>query len=241
MAFKNYINDKSNEQSSTQSRLQKIKIYIAGNYADDAEIAKVSGLFDILFSCGPLPEKLLNKDFLGKLFSYLLPFIATTHYIRQELILSAGHIAEYIYFSKTGFARGFFIQKKTGKEITDFLWSERSIITVPHSFFQQQPTQTFIEVMPETELMSLSFRDLKACIKKYPVVEIFSRNVILQYNVYETQRSHELSFLSAWERYIGLLKIHPDIEHRVSKGVIASYLNIAPQSLSRMLKKKRHP
>jgi CRP-like cAMP-binding protein len=157
------------------------------------------------------------------------------------LLLSAGHVAEYIYFSKKGFARGFFINKKSGREITDFLWSERSIITIPHSFFQQQPTQTFIEVMPGTELMSISFHRLRACFKKYPVVEIFSRNVILQYNAYEAKRSYELSFLSGWERYIILLKTHPDIEQKVSKKVIASYLNIAPQTLSRMLKERRHP
>lgn len=241
MAFKNYITDKSNEQFHRQSQLQKIKKDIAGNYVGSAEEATVSGLFDLLPGCGPLPQKLMDTHFLASLVSYLLPFIATTLYTRRELLLSAGHIEEYMYFSQTGFARGFFIQEKTGREITDFLWSEHSIITVPHSFFQQQPTQTFIEVMPETALMSISFHDLRTCIKKYPVVEVFSRNVILQYNAYEIKRSHELSSLSAWERYIDLLNTHPDIEQKVSKGVIASYLNIAPQSLSRMLKKKRHP
>jgi CRP-like cAMP-binding protein len=183
----------------------------------------------------------MNKDFLEKLISYLLPVIATTDYTRRELLLSAGHIAQYIYFSKRGFARRFFIQKKTRREITDFFWTEHSIITVPDSFFQRQPSQAFIEVMPQTELMSISFQDLKACIKRYPVVEIFSRNVILQYNEHESKRNYELSFLSAWERYIELLKTHPDIEQKVSKEVIASYLNIAPQSLSRMLKKRGHP
>ena len=240
MDFEDHIYD-SNEQLDRQSQLQKIKKDIAGNYAGGAEVATVSGLFDLLLGCGPLPQKLVDKHFLGNLVSYLLPFIATTRYTRQELLLSAGHIAEYIYFSKTGFARGFFIQKKTGREITDFLWSEHSIITVPYSFFQQQPSQTFIEIMPETELMSISFHDLRTCIKKYPVVEVFSRNVILQYNAYVAKRSHQLSSLSAWERYIELLNTHPDIEQKVSKGVIASYLNIAPQSLSRMLKYKRHP
>ena len=235
------IHNEANESFPEKYQLEKIRQYITGNYATEAEVTTVSGLFDILFACGPLPQKLLDKDFLGKLISYLLPVIATTGYARRQLLLSAGHIAQYIYFCKRGFARGFFIQKKTGREITDFLWSEHSIITVPNSFFQQQPSQVFLEVMPETELMSISFPDLKACIKRYPVVEIFSRNLILQYNAYETKRSHDLSFLPAWERYLELLKIHPDVEQQVSKEVIASYLNIAPQSLSRMLKERGHP
>lgn len=235
------LHNEGNEAFPERNRLETIKKYIADKYAAETEVATVSGFFDILLACGPLPQKLLDKDFLAKLISYLLPVIGTTSYTRRQLLLSAGHVAQYIYFSKSGFARGFFIEKKTGREITDFLWGDHSIITVPNSFFQQQPSQTFIEVMPGTELMSISFHDLKACIKKYPVVEIFSRNVILQYNAYESKRSHELSFLPAWERYLELLKIHPDIEQKVSKEVIASYLNIAPQSLSRMLKKRGHP
>jgi hypothetical protein len=208
---------------------------------------RVSGLFDMLFSCWPVPEKLMDKDFLEKLISYLLPFIVITHYTRRGLLLSAGHVAENLYFSKKGFARGFFIHKKSGREITDFLWSERSIITIPHSFFQQQPTQTFIEVMPGTELMSISFHDLRACIKRYPVVEVFSRNVILQYNAYETKRSYELSSLSAcskericfvtnildkdrytlakwykqrWEieTFFKFIKQHPNVKHLVSRN-----------------------
>jgi CRP/FNR family transcriptional regulator, anaerobic regulatory protein len=235
------LHNDANEPFPERLQLEKIQKYIAGNYTTETEVAKVSGLFDILFACGPLPKKLMKKDFLEKLISYLLPVIATTGYMRRELLLSAGHIAQYIYFCKRGFARGFFIQKKTGREITDFFWGERSIITFPNSFFQQQPSQAFIEVMPGTELMSISFQELKTCINKYRVVDFFSRHVILQYNNYETKRRHELSFLPAWDRYIELLKMHPDIEQKVSKEVIASYLNIAPQSLSRMLKERGHP
>jgi len=188
--------NEANGSFHERSQLEKIKKYITGNYATETEVAKVSGLFDILFACGPLPGKLLNKDFLGNVISFLLPLIANNYYSHRQLLLAAGHTAEYIYFSKKGFARGYYIDKRSQREITGFLWSEHSIITVPESFFQQQPTQTFIEVMPETELMSILFHDLRACMKKYPVVEIFSRNVILQYNSYEVKRIRELSFLA---------------------------------------------
>jgi CRP/FNR family transcriptional regulator, anaerobic regulatory protein len=241
MALEDNNSHESNEQFGEYKRMEQMKKDIAGNYATELEVAAVSGLFDILFACGPLPQRLMDKDLLEKLIAYLLPLIATTGYTRHELLLSAGHMAQYIYFCKRGFARGFFIEKKSRREMTHFLWGEHSIITVPNSFFHQQPSETFIEVTPGTELMSISFENLRACIKKYPVVAIFSRNVILGYNAYEMKRNYELSSLTAWERYIELLKTHPDIEQKVSKGVIASYLNITPQSLSRMLKERGHP
>ena len=241
MTTGNHIQDELNGVFQRQNQLERIKECITGNYADDREAAIVSGLFDLIFSLGPLPEKLMDKDFLGKLIRYVLPLIATSHYTRRQLLLSAGHVAPYIYFSQKGLVRGFYTHKNTGKEITDFLWRERSLITVPNSFFQQQPSPLFVEVMPETELLSISFHDLVSCNKRYPVLEIFSRNVILQYNAYATRRNHRLVFLSAWERYLILLKTHPGIEQQVSKEIIASYLHIAPQSLSRMLKERRHP
>ena len=89
--------------------------------------------------------------------------------------------------------------------------------------------------------MSISYQGLMACIKKYPMAEVFSRNVVLQYRVHDAQKNYDLAFLSAWERYLQLLETHPDIEQQVSKEVIASYLHIAPQSLSRMLREKGHP
>lgn len=95
--------------------------------------------------------------------------------------------------------------------------------------------------MPGTKLISISYQQLMACINAFPEVEVFLRNVILQYAAYESKRSDDLKFLSAWERYLRLLLTHPDIEQQVSKEVIASYLNIVPQSLSRMLREKGHP
>lgn len=198
-------------------------------------------LFEILLNNGPLPSKLSDKNFIENLKAYLLPFITASTYARRQLLLSAGQVAEYLYFLEKGLARGFYIQEGTRKEITDFLWGEHSIITVPNSFFQQLPSHLFIEVMPGTQLMSISYHDLMTCIKKYPVTDIFSRNLLLQYTAYEARRNHELVSLPAWERYLRLLKKYPDIEQQFSKGAIASYLNIAPQSLSRMLKNKRHP
>ncbi|MGN6533794.1 MAG: Crp/Fnr family transcriptional regulator [Ginsengibacter sp.] len=241
MAFKDQIQDDSNELFRGYKRLEGIKEYIAGNYTGHRERAIVFHLFDILSGFATPGQKLMDTELLINLVHYLLPLVATSHYARRQLLLSAGHTAEYIYFPQKGMVRGFYTHKTMAKEITEFLWSKGSIITVPNSFFQQQPSEFFIEVMPETELMSISFHDLRTCIEKYPEVEVFSRNVILQYNADVSRRKDALAFLSAWERYLQLLKTHPHIEQQVSKEIIASYLHITPQSLSRMLKERRHP
>lgn len=198
-------------------------------------------LFDILFNFKQVYPTLPDPNSIESLKTYLIPLITTTFYPKRQLLLSAGHVPGYIYFLEQGLARGFYISKDTRKEITDFLWNEHSLITVPDSFFRQRPSYLFIEVMPETRLMSISYQGLMACIEKYPLVEVFSRNVVLQYSIYKAKRNHDLAFLTPWELYVRLLYKYPNIEQQVSKGIIASYLNITPQSLSRMLKRRRHP
>jgi hypothetical protein len=64
---------------------------------------------------------------------------------------------------------------------------------------------------------------------------------MLQYVSYHTKRTHDLISLSAWERYLDLLQRHPKIEQKISKEIIASYLGITPQSLSRLIKDNGHP
>lgn len=235
------LHNKQSDSPQEKYLLEQIKISLENIYSNEADTVKLSGLFNILFTCGPLPQKLFDKNFLPNLVGYLMPHIFITQYSRRELLLSAGHIPQYLYYCNRGFARGFFVDSKTSKEITHFFWSPPAIVTIPYSFFNQHPSQHFIEVIAGTELLSISFLDLQDAIKRYPVIEIFSRNVILTYHEYERNRNYALSFYSPWQRYINLLKTHPDIEQLVSKEVIASYLNITPQSLSRMLKKNRHP
>ena len=201
----------------------------------------IDNLLDILFNYGALPKKSPGNNFAEKLKAYLLPVIISRFYARRQLLLSAGQVAEYIYFIEKGLARGFYTYDATMKEATHFLWNEHSIITVPDSFFQRQPSELFIEVMPGTQLMAISYQQLMDCINKHPGAEVFSRDLILHYSAHETQRNYDLIFLTAWERYLRLLKTHPNIEQQVSKEIIASYLNITPPSLSRLLKEKGHP
>ena len=112
---------------------------------------------------------------------------------------------------------------------------------VPESFFYREPSPVYIEVTQGSRILHLSHHHLMQFIASHPEAEIISRNLVLQHREYEEKRYLHLSSRNAWERYLQLLNDFPLIEQQVSKGIIASYLNITPQSLSRMLRKNRHP
>lgn len=198
-------------------------------------------LIDILLSDGPLPRKLKDAIFLEQLKTNLAPFIIKHTYRKNQILLSKGNHSNDIYFLEEGIVRGYYHHSGSQKEQTHYLWNGRSIITEPLSFYQRKPSKLTIETLTEVKLHSISYEDLMDCKKIYPVLELFSRNIILQYHSYEKRRNYDLVSLPAWDRYLRLLYTHPGIEQYVSKEIIASFLNITPQTLSRMLKERGHP
>lgn len=199
---------------------------------------QINQLLELLLSRGPLPEKLTDETFIGEIKAFTSPLLQVTSYDRDQLILSAGHRADHIYFCDRGLAYGHYPAPETKKEVVHFLWGKDAIITAPESFFQRKPSQLFITAVSGTILTSISYYDLQACFARFPETEIFARNVILQYAVCERKRSYDMEHVPAWDRYLKLLKRLPDIEQLVPQRVIVSWLNITPQSLSR-LKNKR--
>lgn len=197
-------------------------------------------LYDFIFQCRP-PGKLLNPAYQSEVKRRLQQVIAVSYFSRKQLLLSSGQVAGHLYFVNKGLVRAFYYDKEHEKEITSILWNAHSIVAEPESFFKQLPSKYSIEVMADTELLSVTYEQLIHCTEAFPEIETLSRNIALQYSALHAKRNLELTMLSAWQRYLNLLKTHSDIEQQVSKEIIASYLNITPQSLSRLLKEKGHP
>ena len=194
-----------------------------------------------VFLANPSRNGKVDRRLHRKLDRFLAPLITASYYPKSQLILSSGQSADYLYFVEEGLARGFCFEPGKKKEITIYFWKEQSTIMIPESFFFREPSPVFIEVTPGTSLLQLSHHHLMDFISSNPEAEIISRNLVLQHREYEEMRYLHHSFRTAWERYRQLLKEFPMIEQQVSKGVIASYLNITPQSLSRMLRNHPHP
>jgi CRP-like cAMP-binding protein len=193
-------------------------------------------LYEVLFNMNQLPEELRNEINRMELIQFIDSKIGFSFHAHRQLILNAGQTADHIYFVVKGIARGFYYDEVKKKEQTVSLWDELSIITEPNSFFNNIPSELYIEVLPGSQLISISRQQLMDVYKEFPYTEIFTQCLTLRYVTYHTKRTHDLISLKAWDRYLGLLQTHPKIAQKISKDVIASYLGITPQSLSRLIK-----
>lgn len=199
------------------------------------------GLYDVIFKMRPMPQRLTDRQYVHELMVVLDQQLIVTDHRHRCLLLNAGHTSDYMYFVGKGIVRGFYFDEDTGREQTSILWKEQSIVCDPVSFFQRKASDVNIEVMTGSLLLSISHRQLQDIFTTFPETEIFARCISLQYVYYFSQRARQLAGVSPWERYLHLLSTHPGVELLLPKEIIASYLNIAPQTLSKMLRERGHP
>lgn len=196
-------------------------------------------LYEVLFGMDNLPPQLKNESERKILIEHIDAVLGFSHHTHTQLLLSEGQEAAYIYFLEKGVARGYYYDPQKQKEHTVILWDERSIFTDPSGFFKKVPTELNIEIMAGSLLLFISRQQLMELYGLFPYTEIFTTCMTLQYADYLVKRNHDLISLSAWQRYQLMLRVYPGIEQKITKEIMASYIDVAPQSLSRLLKENR--
>lgn len=195
-------------------------------------------LSDYLLDLDPMPEELKNGIIRSELIRYINSRISTSHHSHRVLIMTAGMIPDRIYFIVKGVVRGYRTDEK-GKEKTIFLWDDHSIMTDVNSFIHRTPTDIYLEVMPNSTLNSISYQQLIDIFESFPFIKRFMNKLPVYNNEYSHKSFYNFSRPSAWERYQELLQRYPCVEQKVSKEIIASFLEVTPQYLSKMIKDNR--
>jgi len=156
---------------------------------------------------------------------------------KNEYILSAGETENYLSIVISGLTRHYLI--KDGEDIS-FDFSFRNDFNSSYaSFVQREPSRFYIEALQPTILGSFSYDYLHKLYEDYPGSNRFGRVAIEQYFVFREKRELSLLMDNATERYKKLLKEYPEYIQQIPLKYLASYLNIKPESLSRIRKKIR--
>lgn len=151
---------------------------------------------------------------------------------KGHYLVQAQSPAHHVYFLESGFAAGF--QYHENKRIVTAFWQPGDIILSPKSFFEQLPTDEIIQLTTDSELLSMSYSSAMKLIENFKVANLLARDISILHSTKVEERIVDLHTLQAWDRYTKLIRIYPGIELHVSQDLIASYLNITPQSLSRL-------
>ena len=151
---------------------------------------------------------------------------------KGEILLKAEKTCNHIYYIEKGLTRTFYL--KDGKDVTDWISTEKNFSVSILSFITRKPDRRSIELLEDSILWSIYYDDLQKLYKEYHEIERLGRLLADQGLVQIQQRFDDLHFTSAQDRYKKLLLANPTIIQRVPLGMVASYLGISQETLSRI-------
>jgi len=154
---------------------------------------------------------------------------------KKKLFIVEGGKANQLGFVISG---GFFstiMNTKGEKTVLRFAF-ENSLIGDLTSFFSGGLSHLDFTALEESVVLTITLNDLQTITDKYPVVEKLLRVRILDLYIQSQKRTFSAINTDAKERYSLLLENNPNIAQRVSQSLIASYLGIKAESLSRIRK-----
>ena len=157
--------------------------------------------------------------------------------LRNEVVVPAGAIARHLFFVIKGCLR-VFLSNDEGAESTRFLIFEGQMGTAFPSFVLREPSAAAIQSPEPSELLMLRYEDRELLFRNIPGWERMERIEVEKAYINSIRRIEGLITADSRERYRLLMQEHPEMIKRLPSRMIADYLGITPETLSRLKAKK---
>ena len=153
-------------------------------------------------------------------------------FAKGDMILSEGEVCRYIYFIDKGLIRQFYI--KHGKEVTEHLGDDHSVFMCIESLFKEIPTQLQVEALEPCIIYALPKDKLERVALHNVNIQILYRKILEESLILSQVHADLVRFETAQDRYRRMCKLYPQVVLRAPLLFIASYLQMTPETLSRV-------
>lgn len=170
----------------------------------------------------------MTYDELDVLESLLVPI----KYGKGEKILQEGEVCRNISYIEKGLVRQFYF--KSGKEVTEHLGVDHSIFMCIESLFKEEPTRLQVEALEPTLVYALPKAKLEAAAMRNVNIQMLYRKILEESLIQSQIHADLVRFESAPNRYKRLCDLSPQVVLRAPLTYIANYLQMTPETLSRI-------
>ena len=170
-----------------------------------------------------------------KMLETLLPLLTRKEVAAGEHILQQGQICQQIAFVEHGLIRLYYLHE--GKEVTTSFYLENSVTCSYSSLITQSASDLAIQALEPCQLMLLSYDSLLKLYEKENYWQQMGRLAAEKEFMILENYNRFLRDQTATERYQFILTNQPNLLQRVPLHYLATYLQIAPETLSRIRKK----
>jgi CRP-like cAMP-binding protein len=165
-------------------------------------------------------------------FNLLLSYLEIREFDKKVQVVRQGEVERYVNLIAKGLVRKF-VQMKN-KEITLQLATEGHIVHSELSFHTQSPSGAILETIEPTTFISISYDNLQELYEEFPKAERLGRLIVSDLFIKKDFRYFDQLQKSTRERFLEYIRTHPHMLQRVPQKFIASYLNIKPETFSRL-------
>ena len=155
---------------------------------------------------------------------------------KKTILHREGEITKYLYYINTGLLRVFFIDRN-GYERTFHFAFEDTFATNYESFIKKKSSNYIIQAIEDSQIIKIPYKSIEYAYQNMEYGERLGRLLAEKYIFNFTKKIEAIYTKTPLERYLSFNKYYPNIHERIPQHYIASYLNISPVHLSRLINK----
>src|SRR5690625_2860659 len=153
--------------------------------------------------------------------------------LKSQYLLQAGDVCRFHAFVCKSFLRNYYVDKKGQDHIMQFA-PENYWTGDGESMKSGLPSKYDIDAIEESEILLLKKEDFEMIRKTIPAFNDFVNETLRKNAAVLQERIHVNISLSAEKRYSDFISKYPSISNRVPLHMIASYLGVSAETLSRV-------
>lgn len=154
---------------------------------------------------------------------------------KDTLLLREGDVCSQVFFVSKGLLRAYTIDTNGKEHIIQF-GPEDSWVSDRNSFYFNLPSMFYIDAVEDSEVIYISKEFFEKAEKIIPDFNSFTVMILHNSIRFMQRRISLLLGATAEQRYLDFIQLYPSLTLRVPQWMIASYLGITPESLSRVRK-----
>ncbi len=154
---------------------------------------------------------------------------------KGEFLIKAGDICHHSFFVESGLLRYYSIDDKGKEHILHFA-PEGWFLSDRESLYFNNPSHYFTEALEDSTVVMFEKDFFILFLEDTQAMALLNERLLQNHIRHLQKRITQLLSATAEERYLDFVSIYPDIMLRVPQWMVASYLGIAPESLSRVRK-----
>ena len=170
----------------------------------------------------------MTLEELDVLESILVPM----KFRKGQKILVEGEVCKHIYYLDEGLIRQYYY--KNDKEVTEHLGEDHSIFMCIESLFREEPTKLQVEALENCVIYALPKAELERISLHNVNIQMLYRKILEESLIISQVHADLVRFESAQSRYEKMCKLSPQVILRAPLLHIANYLQMTPETLSRV-------